>query len=140
MINETKEPGFTEFEAPDINLENLEFNIETDNEIPEFQLNTDNIEQPESFTFEIPETIPEFNANENIFETENTENSLTKIKQNLADEFITITENNNFKIPENEKIFKQAINELETKIETDYKTTKTPLLKKINLKNIFKSK
>ena len=137
MINETKEPDFTEFEAPDTYLENLEFNIETDNEIPEFQLNTDNIEQPESFTFETPETIPEFNANENIFETEN---SLTKIKQNLADEFITITENNNFKIPENEKIFKQAINELETKIETDYKTTKTPLLKKINLKNIFKSK
>lgn len=140
MINETKEPDFTEFEAPDTDLENLEFNIETDNEIPEFQLNTDNIEQPESFTFETPETIPKFNANENIFENENTENSLTKIKQNLADEFITTTENNNFKIPENEKIFKQAINELETKIETDYKTTKTPLLKKINLKNIFKSK
>ena len=145
-MNDKKEPDFIEFEAPDTDLNDVEFNIEPDAEIPEFET--------ESFEFEVPETIPEFNTDETektedtIFEIENevvnTETNITTIEKNLADEFINTTENSpDFKIPENlqnDETFKIATKELETKINSDTKETKTSFLNKFNIKNLFKNK
>lgn len=142
-MNDKKEPDFIQFEAPDTDLNDVEFNIEPDAEIPEFET--------ESFEFDVPETIPEFTPEESdepIFEIENevvnTKTNITTIEKNLADEFINTTENSpDFKIPENlqnDETFEIATKELETKINHNTKETKTSFLNKFNIKNLFKNK
>ena len=138
-MNDKKEPAFIEFDAPDT-LDDLKFNIESDNETPTFETNSTN--NTEIFNFEPPETIPEFNIDENIFENQNEKIDITKIEQNLADEFINNTLNNpDFKIPEKDEIFNTATTELENKTDSISKQSlKTSFLKKFNFKNIFHDK
>ena len=130
-MNDKKEPAFFEFEAPNTDLNNLEFNIETNYQIPEFEI--------KSFEFEPPETIPEFNIENNDEKL-----SLETIEKNLANEFIE-KENisQNFQIPESknmeyENIFENAISEIKEKIKP--KPQKISFLKKISFKAPFQNK
>ena len=140
-MNDKKEPAFIEFDAPDT-LDDLKFNIESDNEIPTFETEINSTNNTEIFNFEPPKTIPEFNIDGNIFKNQNEKIDITKIEQNLADEFIKNTLNNpDFKIPEKDEIFNTAITELENKTDSiSEQSVKTSFLKKFNFKNIFHDK
>lgn len=148
-MNDKKEPAFIEFDAPTTDLNDLQFTIESDNETPTFEPETNSVnktDNTEIFNFETPETIPEFNIDENIFETPNEKLDITQIEENLADEFIKNNSNNpDFKIPENtenKEIFASAITELENKIDstTTQQQPKTSFLKRFNFKNMFQNK